>query len=72
MMDILVWIFLLVAAFGLLIAIIYNKMSTNGGNFAATSVFADMQNEDKRNAIEYVIEEKAGNIKHEDENGEGK
>ena len=70
MMDILVWIFLLVLAFGLLMAIINKKMSGGGGSFAATSVFTEMQNEDKRNAMEYVIEEKAGNIKHEDENGD--
>jgi len=72
MMDIFVWILLLAIAFGLLMAIVYGMMPKSSGNFAATSVFAEMQNADKQNAIEYIIEEKVGDIKHEDENGEGK
>jgi hypothetical protein len=59
MMDILVWIILIVFAIALLMAIINKKMSSTG-NFAATSLFADMQNQGKRNAMETVIEGKAG------------
>ena len=70
MMDILIWILLLAAAFGLLVAIVYGMMPKGGGNFAASAVFTEMQNVEKRNAMEYVIEEKAGNIKYGDESGE--
>jgi len=59
MMDIIVWIILIVLAIILLLAIINKKMSSSG-NFAATSVFADMQNQEKRNAMETVMEEKEG------------
>lgn len=59
MIDIIVWIILIAVAISLLLAIINKKMSS-GGNFAATSVFADMQNQEKRNAMETIIEEKAG------------
>jgi len=59
MMDILVWIILIALAVALLMAIINKKMS-NGGNPAASSALADFQNQDKRNAMETVIEMKAG------------
>ena len=59
MMDIIVWMILIAIAIALLLAIINRKMS-GSGNFAATSVFSDMQNQEKRNAMETVIEEKAG------------
>ncbi len=59
MADIIVWGILFVLAAALLWGIINKKMS-DGGNFAATSVLADMQNQEKRNAMETVIEEKAG------------
>ena len=54
-----VWVILIALACALLMAIINKKMSRSG-NFAATSVFSDMQNQEKRNAMETVIEEKAG------------
>ncbi len=69
MTGIIIWAVLILLAIALLWAIISGKMKSSG-NFAATSGFADMQNEDKRNAMETLIEEKAGNIKHEDKNGE--
>lgn len=59
MLDLFVWIILITLAIALLMAIINKKMS-NSGNFAAASVFSDFQNQDKRNAMETVIEEKAG------------
>ncbi|MFA5831968.1 MAG: hypothetical protein WDA22_00695 [Bacteroidota bacterium] len=69
MMDIIVWIILIALALILLMAIINKKMSSSG-NFAATSVFADMQNQEKRNAMETVIEEKEGKKRFEQETGE--
>ncbi len=69
MMDILVWIILIALAVALLAAIINKKMS-GSGNFAATSALADMQNQDKRNAMETVIEEKAGKKRFGQKNGE--
>jgi fructose-specific phosphotransferase system IIC component len=57
--SIIVWTVLIVLVAALLMSIINKKMSSSG-NFAATSVLADMQNQEKRNAMETVIEEKAG------------
>ncbi|MFA6456135.1 MAG: hypothetical protein WCW40_04875 [Bacteroidota bacterium] len=68
MMDVIVWIVLIGLAIALLLAIINKKMSSQG-NFAATSVFSDMQNQEKRNAMETVIEEKAGKKRFEQESG---
>lgn len=58
-MDILVGSLWLLLAFLLLISIVNRKMGNKGG-IAATSVFTDMQNQEKRNAMETVIEEKTG------------
>lgn len=59
---------MLILLMGLLVwAIISGRMSGSGGNFAATSVFSDMQNEEKRNAMETVIEEKQGSKRFEQE-----
>ena len=69
MMDIVVWFILIVLAVALLMAIINKKMSSSG-NFAATSVFANMQNQEKRNAMETVIEEKTGKKKFGQTTGE--
>jgi hypothetical protein len=71
MMDILVWMILIALAIALLMAIINKKMS-NGGNPAASSSFADFQNQDKRNAMETVIEMKAGKKQFGQTNDEGK
>ncbi|NUN69705.1 MAG: hypothetical protein HUU02_08345 [Bacteroidetes bacterium] len=67
-LDIIVWTILVCLAAALLWAIISGKMSDQG-NFAATSVFADMQNQEKRNAMETVIEEKAGKKRFGQTNG---
>lgn len=75
LLDIIVWTVLLGLAAALLWGIVNGKMS-DSGNFAATSVFADMQNQEKRNAMETVIEEKAGKKRfgqtNEDESETGK
>lgn len=68
-MDAAVWGVLIVLAVILLTAIINKKMSSTG-NFAATSVFADMQNQEKRNAMVTVIEEKAGKKRFGQKNDE--
>jgi hypothetical protein len=60
MTGVIIWIILIALAALLLWMIINKKMSGGGGNFAATSALGDLQNEEKRNALETVIEEKAG------------
>lgn len=69
MTGIIIWLILIALAVLLLWAIINKKMSSSG-NFAATSVFADMQNQEKRDAMETVIEEKAGKKWFEQESGD--
>ncbi|MEW6061798.1 MAG: hypothetical protein AB1600_07650 [Bacteroidota bacterium] len=69
MMELIIWLFFVALAVLLLWAIINGKMSGNGGNFAATSAFTDMQNEDKRKAMETVIETQAGKKRFEQESG---
>ena len=71
MTDIFVWIILIALAVILLMAIINKKMSSTG-NFAATSVFSDFQNQEKRNAMETVIEEKTGKKRFGQETDENK
>ncbi|MBI2428485.1 MAG: hypothetical protein HYV29_06755 [Ignavibacteriales bacterium] len=70
MTGIIIWLILIALAALLLWMIINKKMSGGEGNFAATSVFSDMQNEDKRKAMETVIEEAAGKKRFEQESGE--
>jgi FtsZ-interacting cell division protein ZipA len=70
MTGIIIWIILIALAALLLWAIINKKMTNSGGNVAATSVFSDMQNEDKRKAMETVIEEAAGKKRFGQESGE--
>ncbi len=60
MTGVIIWIILIALAALLLWMIINKKMTGGGGNFAATSALGDLQNEEKRNALETVIEEKAG------------
>ena len=67
MMDVIVWLVLIAFAIALLWMIINFKMSEGCGSAAGASAFADFQNQEKRNAMEMVIEQKAGNIKIEDE-----
>ncbi len=43
-----------------------------GRGIASVTAFHDLQTEDKQNAIEYVIEDKAGNKMKEQESGEKK
>ncbi|MCK9409880.1 MAG: hypothetical protein M0R68_12190 [Bacteroidetes bacterium] len=69
MMDIIVWIVLIGLAIVLLLAIINKKMSCTG-SFTAASVFSDMQNQEKRNAMETMIDEKAGKKRFEQETGD--
>jgi hypothetical protein len=70
LIEILIWVVLIILAVLLLWMIINFKSGGGSGSFAAYSVMSEWQNEDKRNAMETIIEEQAGNIKHEDESGE--
>lgn len=70
MTGIVIWAVLILLIVLLFWSIINNKMPKSEGNFAATSVFSDMQNQEKRNAMETVIEEKAGKKRFKQESGE--
>lgn len=67
--GIVIWAFLIVLAAALLLAIVNKKMS-GSGNFAASSALADMQNQEKRNAMETVIEEASGKKRFDQKTGE--
>lgn len=70
MTGIIIWIVLIILAALLLWMIINNKMSDSGGSATGASVFSDFQNQEKRNAMETVIDEKAGKKRFEQESGE--
>ncbi|MDD8018537.1 MAG: hypothetical protein PHP42_09210 [Bacteroidota bacterium] len=69
MIGIIIWAVLILLAVALLWAIISGKMKSEG-NFAAMSEFGNLQNQEKRNAMETVIDEKAGKKRFEQESGE--
>jgi hypothetical protein len=69
--DVIVWLILAAAAIALLLAIATGKMSGRGSNFAALTSFHDMQPKDRRDAIEVVVEKKAGKRWSSDESGKG-
>lgn len=71
MMDIIVWSILILLAIALLWGIINKKMGSSG-NFSSTSAFSDFQNQEKRNAMETVIEEKTGKKRFGQETDEQK
>lgn len=70
MTGIIIWIVLIALTILLLWWIINSKMSSGGGSVTGASAFADFQNQDKRNAMETVIETKAGKKQFEQESGE--
>ncbi len=71
MAGIIIWIVLIALAIALLWFIINSKMGEGGGGRSVgASVFADMQNQEKRNAMETVIEMKGGKKQFEQESGE--
>lgn len=69
MTGIIIWIVLIALAAALLWMIINFKMSEGGGSATGASVFSDFQNQEKRNAMETVIETKAGKKQFEQESG---
>ncbi len=70
MTGIIIWIVLIALAIALLWMIINSKMSDGGGSATGASAFSDFQNQEKRNAMETVIEEKAGKKRFEQESGD--
>ena len=70
MTGIIIWIILIALAIALLWMIINFKMGEGGGSATGASAFSDFQNQEKRNAMETVIEEKAGKKRFEQESGD--
>jgi hypothetical protein len=70
MTGIVIWIVLIALAAALLWMIINFTMNDGGGSATGASVFSDFQNQEKRNAMETVIEEKAGKKRFEQESGD--
>jgi len=55
----------------LLLAIASGQMSGKGSRAASITAFHDMQPSDKQNAVEVVVEQKAGRKLEEQRSGEG-
>ena len=72
MTGIIIWIVLIALTLALLWWIINSKMSSGGGSATGASAFSDFQNQEKRNAMETVIEMKGGKKQFEQESGEDK
>jgi len=70
MAGIIIWIVLIALTIALLWWIINSKMSDGGGSVTGASVFSDFQNQEKRNAMETVIETKEGKKQFEQESGD--
>ena len=68
MIGIVVWLIILAMIAALFWMIVFGKMPSGGGGFAALTVFHDWLPKDKQRAIEVVIEQKAGKRLEEDEN----
>jgi hypothetical protein len=69
MTDVLVYLGLALMAVLLLVAITTNKFSNKGAGPASLTAFHDFQPKDKQEAIEYVMEEKAGKKMEGQESG---
>ncbi len=72
MENFIVWIVLIVLAIGLFWLIINSKIKNSGGNTISASVYSEFQNQEKRNAMEVVIEMKTGKKQYEQESGKNK
>ena len=59
-MDLILWVILVCAAALLFYFIASDKMPHGGGGIAALTVFHDWQPKDKQEAVEVIIDEKAG------------
>ena len=69
MIQILVFISILLVAIVLLLAIITGKLSRRGSGIATLTAFHDLQPKDKQEAVEIIVEQKAGKKWVEQENG---
>ena len=73
MSDWIVGAVMLLALGGLIWMIISGRLRRDGGGgFAALTAFHDFQAKDKQQAVEVIIEEKAGKKREEDSTGERK
>jgi hypothetical protein len=70
MTDVIVYLALAAVAVLLIVAIATGKFSNKGIGPASLTSFHDFQTKDKQEAIEYVMEEKAGKKMEEQESGE--
>ncbi len=68
--DIIVWAVIIGFAVLLFVGIIGGWLSDHNNNFAAVTFFHDVQPKDKQEAIEVVIEQKAGKKQFEQTNSE--
>jgi hypothetical protein len=71
LIGVIVWVVLVGLALLLLVAIVTGRMSGKGSSAASISAFHDMQPRDKQNAIEAIVEQKAGKRLNEQRSGEG-
>jgi hypothetical protein len=71
MTDIVVYVSLGVVAIGLLMAIATGKFKNTGIGPASITAFHDFQPKDKQEAIEIVMEQKAGKKMQGEKSGEG-
>jgi hypothetical protein len=66
-----IWVVLIGLALFLLIAIASGRMSGKGSSAASITAFHDLQSSDKQNAIQVIVEQKAGKKLEEQKSGEG-
>ncbi|HCV42323.1 MAG TPA: hypothetical protein DGH68_02480 [Bacteroidetes bacterium] len=69
--GIVIWAVLIGLALWLLLAIAFGRMSGKGSTAASITAFHDMQPRDKQNAVEVIVEQKAGKKLEEQKSGEG-
>ena len=69
--GVITWAILIGLALLLLLAIASGRMSGKGSTAASITAFHDMQPRDKQNAVEVIVEQKAGKKLEDQKSGEG-
>lgn len=69
--GVIIWVSLIGLALLLLLAIASGRMSGKGSSAASITAFHDMQPRNKQNAVEVIVEQKAGKKLEEQKSGEG-
>ena len=70
MTDVIVWCVLILLAVSLVFAIASGKFYNRRSGIATLTAFHDFQPKDKQEAVEVIVEEKAGKKMEEQESGE--